>query len=400
MAAASLFVLLLLTAFARAALADTPGLNPPAANGVAQKADDSEYANSMDSGLLIRSSESTANSNPAVVYSVYVPNLSTGEKFNVAASAYASYCYQKNHGNSPGSPCDTLNNTNGPPYNYNVHMKMMAYRATSSTDASTSWPGLGKDERVCSHALHHCPLTVRLNNLTGLGNGGGNYVNLEMTAWTDSSNHQFGDMVELEGDCTNGSYVGCTPDQNDDQQSRSKGQLSVVRKGSTYTVGPSNSDNFSSNGTDPVTQTFVDINSSERVYSKRITGLEPGDVIEADGSMTMDGTNIGFDHDVGGWWLLAKTNGATSAGSGERYVSADNNRNCLNYDGTSDGVCNTRQVGAVTVPSGANSTMYMTYVARAQDTNISTGRVQLSSGSFNLTCDPEFSPDSSPLCAF
>jgi hypothetical protein len=405
-------LLLLFTAFVQAASADTPTLGSPAANGVFQKADASENANSMRSGILIRGAESTADANPDVVYSVYVPDLKPSERFNIAAAANASYCYATGHGNSPGSPCESNTLCPGPngctnnPYSYNVHMKMMAYRATSATDTSTSWPGLGKDERVCSHLLHHCPLTLKLNGITGWGNAWGNYINVQMTAWTDSPNHQSGDMLELEGECTNGTgYGNCTPHPNDDQQSKSQGQLSVVRKGSTYAAGLSNSDSFSSSGPDVVTQTNVPINGTERVYSRRITGLEPGDVIEADGSMRVDGRNLGgtnvdFDHAVFGWWLLAKTSWGKVAGSGERYVSANNARNCLDYDGTSRGLCTTRQVGAVTVPSGANPTMYLNYVAGARDQTMSWGRVQLSNGSFDLACDPELSPDSSPLCAF
>src|SRR5204862_3877929 len=112
-----------------------------------------------------------------------------------------------------------------------------SYQASSATASSGGQPDgwLASSERLCTQAYHHCAFTVK-NEVTGLHATNGQYINQEVTAWTHSPNLESGQMIELEGNCINGTgYGNCDPQTNDDQQTLSKGQLSVIRIGSSYT---------------------------------------------------------------------------------------------------------------------------------------------------------------------
>jgi hypothetical protein len=388
---------------------------------VKQQADDVEPPAALSTGIPIYPSQAAAESNPLVVYSVYAPNLSPGETIRIDGSNHMSYCTSADINPATGnlgSPCKGLTGGTAPdPYTYTVHVEIHTYQAPSPTARSNGQPSgwLADATRLCTWHYHHCAFTVK-NPVTGLSAANGQYINQEVTAWTDSPDWEPGQMMELEGDCLNGSgYGNCDPQPNDDQATLSKGQLSVIRIGSSYSgrvpipAGPE----FS--------QPYIEINTSGHyqkrvVYSTPVHDVRAGDAIEVSGGMQLDGTQpcapdyctlngspdptYAFQHAVVGYWLLATSPSDKSARTGERYVSATDIQNCQSEDGTVDGLCRLQMLGAVTAPAPPpDHTMYLNFVAWAFDnsgegpsTNGVTPKVQLSAGQFEATRYPAETP--------
>ena len=393
----------------------TANLGAPAINQVKQKADDVEPPAALATGIPIYDSQSAARSNPVVVYSVKVPNLSSGEALRIDGSNHMSYCapsdIQPGSGNA-GSPCKGLTGAPAPdPYSYDVHLEIHAYQANSPTAPSDGQHWIANSERLCTPAFHHCAFTVK-NKVSGLSVANGQYIAQEVAAWTDSSAWESGQMIELEGNCINGTgYGNCDPQPNDDQRSLSKGQLSVIRTGSKYT------------GTHALPtdttfkQPYIEINTSghdkrQVVYSRAIANLAAGEVIEASGGMQLDGTqpcdpdpctkkgspdpSYVFHRDVQGYWLLATSPTQKRAAPDERYPSATDIQNCQSADGTQGGLCRLFMLGSVTAPvPPPDHIMFLNFVAWAKDksqegpsTNGVTPKVKLSQGQFDITRFP------------
>ena len=420
MAGASALGLLVALTGVGGALATTQ-VGAPRADQVKQRADDVEPPAALNSGIPIQPSQAAAESNPVVVYSVYAPNLSSGQRNRIDGSNHVSYCTSADidpGSGNPGSPCKGLTGGTAPdPYTYTVNVEIHTYQASSPTATSTGQPSdwLANATRLCTRHYHHCAFTVK-NQVTGLSSGNGQYINQEMTAWTDSPDWESGQMLELEGNCINGTGYGtCDPQPNDNQQTLSKGQLSVIRIGSRYSgrVSVPTGPNFS--------QPYIEINTSGRerkqvVYTRPVHHVHAGDVIRVSGAMQLDGTQpcapdyctlngspdptYAFQHAVEGFWLLANSPTSKKAGSGERYVSATDIQNCQSADGTQDGLCRLQMVGSVTAPTPpAKNTMYLNFVAFAKDnsgegpsTNGVTPKVQLSGGEFDAVRYPATMP--------
>jgi len=394
---------------------------------VAQKADAVEPPAALKTGIPIYPRRAAARKHPIVIYTLYAPRLSSGERVNIAGSDHTSYCRPSDiSGNgNPGSPCRMLTGGEAPdPYDYTVHLEIHVYQAESATAKSSgqSEDWLANSSRLCTFHFHHCAFTAK-NNVTGLSRGSGKYINLELAAWTSSGEWESGQMLEVEGDCVNDNYGDCVPRPNDDQRTKSKGQLSVIRMGSGYsgTVTAPTQAQF--------TQAYIDINTSgtqrpQVVYSRPIYGVEQGDVIEAAGGMQLDGTQpcapdyctlngspdptYVFHHNVQAWWLLATSPLHKRADSDERYISGADIQNCQSSDGTDAGLCRLQQLGAVTAPAPPDDrTMYLNFVGVAKDTshegpstNGVTPKVQLATGQFDASCNPRVFPDSGSLCRF
>lgn len=407
----------------------TAQVSAPKPNQVTQKADAVEPSAAVAAGIPIYPDQATARAHPVVVYSVYAPKLAANERVHLAGSNHMSYCTDADttpgSGNA-GSPCKGLTGGSAPdPYLYTVHIEIHDYQASSATAKSSGQPTgwLADSTRLCTWHYHHCAFTVK-NNLTGLSARKGQYINQEITAWTDSPDWQSGQMIELEGNCINGTgYNNCAPAPNDDQQTLSKGQLSVVRIGPKYagTVNAPTGTQF--------TQPYIDINTGghfqfEVVYSAPVYGVDQGDVIEASAGLQLDGTQpcapdyctlngspdptYMFQHAIEGYWLLATSPSDKTGSTGDRYISGPDIQNCQSADGTQDGLCRLEMLGAVTAPAPpANHTMYLNFVALAKDssnrgpsTNGVTPKVQLSAGQFDRNCNPSLFPDSGSLCRF
>jgi hypothetical protein len=409
----------------------------PQSNQAVQKADDVEPPAALKTGIPIYPSQGAARSHPLVVYSLYAPSLGSGERVRIAGSNHMSYCavsdINPRTGNA-GSPCKRLTGGSAPdPYDYTVQVEIHAYQAPSATAKSSGKPSgwLADATRLCTRHYHHCAFTVK-NNVTGLTSRKGQYINQEVIAWTDSPDRESGQMMELEGNCINGTgYGNCNPQPNDDQQTLSKGQLSVIRMGSSY------SGTATAAADSEFTQPYIEINTSGQfqkqvVYSKPIYGVDAGDAIEASAGMQLDGTqpcapyyctlngspdpNYGspdpsyaFQHAVEGYWLLATSPSDKNGGSGDRFISATDIQNCQGADGTQDGLCRLQMMGAVTAPTPpADHTMYLNFVALAFDNsnegpstpNGVTPKAKLSDGQFDRSCNPRLFPDSGSLCRF
>jgi len=407
----------------------TATVTQPKANGATQKADGVEPPAAAKAGIPIYPSQSAARSHPVVVYSVYAPKLASNERVHIAGSNHISYCTSADIDpatGDAGSPCKGLvGGTQPDSYTYTLHLEIHAYQASSATAKSSGQPSgwLASTERLCTWHYHHCAFTVK-NNLTGLAARKGQYINQEVTAWTDSPDWESGQMVELESNCINGTTLSnCNPQPNNDQQTLSKGQLSVVRMGRNY----GGSVTIPTDG--QFTQNYILINTSgtfqkQVVYSRPIYGVDAGDVIETSAGVQLDGTQpcapdyctlngssdptYVFQHAIEGEWLLANSPTHKSAGSGERWISGSDVQNCQAADGTGDGLCRLQMMGAVTAPTPPEDrTMYLNFVALAKDssgegpsTNGIAPKVTLSSGQFDATCNPSLFPDSGALCRF
>jgi hypothetical protein len=382
-------------------------VDAPASNKITQGAAGEERPGSLASGIAVHNSQGSANNDPSVVYSVNLPNLNPNETLRIAATMRTSFCVDSDisgQGN-PGSPCKDLvpDGQGGTPhqFHYPVHVDMHIYQANGPAQKSDGSHWIATDSFLCSDDLHHCS-SIKRTGVTGLNGNNGNYINVEAVAWNDNTNAwQNGQMIELEGDCSGGTnYGNCNPTNDDDQTTKSNGLLSIERKGSGYQGRQSAvRTTFDKN--------FVNINPNGQsnpqvVKSIRVQGLEAGDVIEVDGSLHLDGSdpcsNCGgyqFSHDVQAWWVLAKDDSSTTAGAGERFVSGNNQWNCLNWDGTGH-QCDLRQVGLVTVPAPpADNTLHLNYVVVAKDDTTTPPPLtaDLSQADFQVWCDPKVYPD-------
>ena len=422
MAGASLLGLVVLIVGLSHALANTQ-VPAPRADQVRQRADDVEPAAALASGIPIYDTQADAESNPVVVYSTRLPNLSPGETIRIDGSNHMSYCIGSDinpgSGNA-GSPCKGLTGGTAPdPYSYDVNLEIHAYQAASPTAVSGGQPSdwLASATRLCTRHYHHCAFTVK-NDVTGLAPANGQYINQEVSAWTTAQPPDWepGQMIELEGNCTGGTgYGSCQPQPNDNQTSLSKGQLSVIRIGSRYSGSV-----FIPTGAQ-FTQPYIKINTSGRfnkqvVYSRPVRNVHAGDAIQVSGGMQLDGTQpcapddctlngspdptYQFQHAVEGYWLLATSPTAKNAQGGDRYVSATDVQNCQSADGTQNGLCRLQMSGSVTAPSPpADHRMYLNFVALAFDksgeqpsANGVTPKVKLSNGLFDATRYPGTTP--------
>jgi hypothetical protein len=427
-AAGAVFLLLLIGN----ALAATIAVDDPAANGATQKADDSEHAPSLATGVKIHSTQNAGRALPTPVYSIAAPDLGTAETVRIAASVFTSYCNPPDIAGSgtAGSPCKDLADGSPPDYHYTVRVEAHLYQASAANDPSSANNYLGSATHLCTDDLHHCAFTVE-GDTSNWNPNGGEFINLDVSAWPTSTgaNWQGGQMLELEGDCTNLNLQTCAPVANDDQRDKSQGQLSVVRMGSLY--------NGTVNG---ATQTAIDHpnveidavpngdgSKAKVVYTRPIYGLEPGDVIETFGTLDLDckpppaggcdtrgmANPYVFDRDVHLWWVLAIDDDDTQAvpvPPGERFISADSNENCIKWDGTNAGHCTVEQIGSVTARATSTtptptvqSPMYLNLVVRATDVQAQgkgTRFLTASAGSFGARCDPALSPDLAPSCRF
>jgi hypothetical protein len=248
-------------------------------------------------------------------------------------------------------------------------------------------------------------------DLPTLSSAGNQWINAAIIAWAPAgANWQSSDLMELAGDCLNGSLVNCSgsvptceppPDDDICQTESTKGQLSVLRIGEPYnsTADNTNDAQFVRNRISVDTQASPA--SPEVVHSTEVNNLRPGDVIEVDGQMDADPVkyaNYQFKNALETRWILSTSANATAPqASADRWASPRNSKNCLN------GHCEPRQIGSVTAPPDAAATMYLNFVAYAKDQHTGVGfspKVDLSNGNFDVNCYPEPRLPGATLCSF
>jgi hypothetical protein len=388
----------------------------PAAGDVKLGVDAAERAISLQNGLPVDQTKQNALANPTVVYSLAADQLSTPEHARINATVYTNYCISTDVAD-PNSPCSTLQN-NGGPSQYTINLQVLVYKAS----AENAQPGTLLDSTpstfTCTNNGHHCPVRVELD-LPSLSSAGNQFINAAIIAWAPAgANWQSNDLMELAGDCLNGSLVNCSgsvptcqppPDDDICQTESTKGQLSVLRIGEPYATM---ADNTATDAAQFVrNQISVDTQASpaspEVVHSTEVNNLQPGDVIEVDGRMDADpvqyangppDANYQFKNALETRWILSTSANATAPlNSVDRWAAPRNSKNCLN------GHCEPRQIGAVTAPPNAPPTMYLNFVAYAKDQHTQVGfspKVELSNGNFDVKCYPEPRSPAGPLCSF
>lgn len=261
--------------------------------------------------------------------------------------------------------------------------------------------------RKCPKRTHHCPITIE-TTVPGVGAAKPLYLNLVVVAFhpqarVDSSGgaELSKDIVELEADCAGadasagGDYnpdspgdagkdpfddnAFCDPVRETQAEHSKAGQLTVVRAGESYPAPTPLVQSAPLVDRLPVSTIVKGVPQLQVVFSARIEGASPGDVIEARSELSVKNDpqngSYEFDHLVGSYVLL------TSSPTERRWVEQTDNpfdrmitsifgRNCFGAQGCSTATGNAiLKTGAVAVPPGApaESEMYVNVVANAID---------------------------------
>jgi hypothetical protein len=436
-----------------ASLGQAYALDHPDSDEVSLGVDTTEREASLHpDGIAIHSTKAAALADPTPVYSINLQGLTPPETVRVDTPVAASYCIGSdiNGQGNWGSPCRTLPSA----YRYDLKLEVHLFKAAApgdTSDGATFLDGFTPTPQVCSYELHHCPVREAVE--TTLTGNAKPYINAEIIAWRSAAGQacpaiapncrlawNAGDRLELEGDCYEPNlhpghpttYEDCNPvignvadREHPTQLADTKGQLSVLRLGSSYvTPPPASSTRIDNAGVEIDEGQGADFTV---VHSAELINLAPGDVVEADGTVHITGS--GFDHSATSWWVLSPdpaedgkfipTTGTGPATFG-RYVAAKAGPNCLDPNHPSvndmfvnpnpppsqitiprDGSCSIGQSGAVKVPSCTTatppvcppSTMYLNYVVQAKDgSTTASPSATIDSGTFNMTCDPQPRP--------
>lgn len=389
-------------------------LSRPAAGSVAAAIDSTPTKRSIRSpkGIEVHAGAEAARADPTVVYSVRLRDLNSGERVRLSGTVAPSYCAGSdiNGAEREVSPCRVLAHDHVPNPHYPIRLEARLYKATSGSD-----PGRQQDQplavarNICTLARHHCPLTLESD--TALRGVSKRFVNLELTAWTRSSDRHEPDRLDL--DCfavtkrCESNPTNSTDPSDSDARIHEHGQLGVVRFGARY-PGAAGPDPLSATST-RIDGDAVEVNppaphEGDVIQSTRIKGLSAGDLLEVSGAAELSGD--GFDHLAASYWVLARDPGSTTAAAGtpDRYLSGFNGVNCLGATGaltsTTSGYCSpfrdpptlpVQQVGLGKVPRTAPSTMYLNYVILASDHSFPPGATPVAhvdSVTTEIACDP------------
>ncbi len=400
-------------------------LQPPAPTSLSVGVDSvpSDRALESSRGITIHNSARSARRKPIVAYSVRLGHFDPPERVSLGGAVAPSYCVGSDIDGTDRavSPCRKLAKDHIPNPHYKIEIEARLYSARSSSDpGSPSQEPLARARVTCTFARHHCPLTLRSD--TVLKKRPGRFANLELSAWTHSSDWHRPDRMDLDCFATAG-RCQTTPTNSIDPDDPSRlvqthGRLGVIRYGERYaTNGREGPVSASSNRVDDadVVVNPPSFAQGTVVHSARLEGLQAGDVIEASGSTELTGQ--AYDHFGGGYWVLAgdPTTRVAQAGTTDRYLSAFNGVNCLGESdmltGTTSGYCSSlrdpptlplAQAGFGKVPADAPSTMYLNFVVIASDLSYPPGATPTAhadSVTTDVGCDPVQRALGSPSCA-
>jgi hypothetical protein len=322
-----------------------------AAGGVAFQVATLEPGHDVEAGIPIAASEGAAK--PVVIYSVPLDGVGANETLHVQGQVSVSRCNRTDvpagHGQGLGdlhSPCERHKS-----YNYAPHVKARLVLHDGGGPKV-----LDSMQYACSTELHHCPFMVKAH-VNGVAVAHGS-IDLEVLAFTGPGDTPTNDVVELEAECAGDDYNPCHPiPQNPADQQKpqfdTSGQLTLVRiapgaAARTITTSKLEHDKI------PITTSTDHPGGPTLLFSRELTNVQPGDVVEA--TATMLGKNdranapYRFDHFFGTWIFLTTTpNQTRPSGAGARWISPFDGKNC--DTSVPGGACERVQAGALQVPA-------------------------------------------------
>lgn len=289
---------------------------------------------------------------PRVVYSVRLTDLSPGERLRINAEVTLSRCNEKDiageSGDASRTPC-TNRDLQRSPYTYTPNFSAAIVLGTSPRDASgpriSDW-----FEQRCPKMRHHCARAlgeIRVGD-RDLPDSGERFVNLVVTADANGANARSFDVMEVE---------------------QRHGGLHVVRLSSS--APPDRAPIVTTNlvaSNIPIDRTDsrgVDGENRRVVYRVRLDGLRAGDVIQATGRYYGALGSYDVNPLITSQILLVEDPDTRRPGvdDHDRVLTARNGHNC--YDHSSGAICRYAKSGAVVVPRGAPSTMWVQLVGSA-----------------------------------
>lgn len=397
-----------------------------AADSVAIECDSTENAAEVRKGLAIGASQEIAS--PAVIYSTPISQRTANAQtpgnllYHTDVQTDVSYCIKPDidpdDGNgNPGSLCQKAfkaNNANGYVLpKYDVHLRLTVY--VSDVRDATYKDGdrvIGTFDLECPQVKHHCPIHANFDDTaspkTNPYPGKQLYVNVSEKAWKDSGPnggppYDTDDVLELEADCAADRYDTCQTSSRVNNQvdpdtgvrNITKGQLSVVELGSSYTA----STTVQRTLTAPAKALSSHGGRTTYLFTEPSYDVRAGDIVEPQ-LLPVDVKGNNFDHDLQTRFVLttnpsiAETNLRTGPA---RFASAQTSTGCFNPlhtdpDFYGGGTCEDySQGGAVVSPYSASTTspVYMIFIVTATDG--STGTADDPTGNeHDTTAGPEF----------
>lgn len=288
---------------------------------------------------------------PKVIYSIRLPNVTSGEKLIVRGEVALSRCNTKDiagqSGDAKTTPCNSKEMKQDP-YGYAPRFEATFVLADKPNEGKGRTIGPWADH-TCTESQHHCALAIPEASVTGLDDASEKYLNLVVAAEAPGSKARSWDVMEVE---------------------QNKGGLFVTRigkgAGAAHVIADKTS-NVLATGKLGIDQTEDEGDKTQvkrLVYRVRLDGLQPGDVIDIDAQMRAR-LHMGslcdplMTHQI----ILAKQPGDTEgAGDGEYRVTAKNGRNCVDHG---PGGCLYEKSGAIQIGKSTPSTMYVSFVTVA-----------------------------------
>ena len=294
---------------------------------------------------------------PKVVFSARLSDLRSTEKLRVRGEVVLSRCNPKDiageSGDSKTTPCDRRE-LRASPYRYAPNFSAAFVLGSSATDGDgprlSAW-----SERRCPEAQHHCALALPAVNVDP-PDAAQKFINLVVTADADGSNARSFDVMEVEQHKGMLQVIRIAPG--------AAGVVEQERSAAPLDDGPWQLDRPKEDG-DP-TQV------RRKLYQVQVSGLKPGDVIEADAKIRVVLGN-GFTCDpliTGEVYAAANPNADEARGPFDVELTAKNGANCADH--SSDG-CKYTKSGAAKVRAGSPTTMYVTYTALGVRSCVSSG---------------------------
>jgi hypothetical protein len=285
---------------------------------------------------------------PEVVFTVRLKDLTSSEELRLRGEVTLSRCNKKDiagqSGDAKTTPCNS-SQMKKHPYGYNPRFAAAFVLADSPKD------GKGKPlskwvDTVCTEGEHHCALILPEAVADKLPNAAMKYVNLVVSA--DHNGARSWDVMEVEHRHGSLSVTRVAPGA----QKVASGKTQQIETKGSMTIDRPHEDG------DP-TQV------KQLIYQLKLTGLQSGDVVDADARMrALLGGGLGnCDPLITGELILTDDPKARDKKKPhDEVLTAKNGANCTDHG---NGGCKYGKSGAVRLGKGTPSTMYLSYVAVA-----------------------------------
>lgn len=289
---------------------------------------------------------------PRVLLSVKLDDPSPAEELLLRGELTLSTCGGKDISGDASdgekNPC-SIPELKRSPYTYSPHMAAVFVLGDSAGD--TKGPRLGRvHDMSCSHREHHCTVAIDQTRVKGPVAGKAKFVNLVVSA--DDARARGFDLMIVEQTHAALTVTRMGPNakapiaQEQTKDSLKKGNIDIDREeGDGGPLG-------------------VDPKQHHPIYRVKLTGLKPGDVIDADAKLVakVQGGPAACDGYFSQEILITKEPNETGTKRpGDEWLTQVNGSNCTDHAGE----CVFRKSGAVQLGNDAPSTMYVNLVATA-----------------------------------